>query len=143
MNYLKETRYFQKEEDLQDFATSINSLFRPGDGIALEGPLGVGKTTFVRYVLRSWGYEGPITSPTYTLMMMYELSNCKVVHVDGFRLEANQPMPWDWQEWNKDLVFVEWPENVGIPKSRYHYRIVLSFKDTNTRCLKLYGTACS
>ena len=59
----------------------------PGFTISLEGPLGAGKTVFVRGMCDGLGVTGPVTSPTYTLQNEYEAADgIRVIHLDCFRL---------------------------------------------------------
>jgi tRNA threonylcarbamoyladenosine biosynthesis protein TsaE len=54
--------------------------------VTLAGELGAGKSTFARGALRALGATGPIKSPSYTLLELYELPHVNVVHLDFYRL---------------------------------------------------------
>ena len=73
--------------DTQAFGEALAAGLRPGDLILLEGSLGAGKTTLVRFMCRSLGVPEaiPITSPTFSLL--HELSGrVPIVHADLYRL---------------------------------------------------------
>ncbi|HET9977789.1 MAG TPA: tRNA (adenosine(37)-N6)-threonylcarbamoyltransferase complex ATPase subunit type 1 TsaE, partial [Burkholderiaceae bacterium] len=84
-----ETRSFDwpDERACADFAArlaAVPTLF-PSSFIALAGPLGAGKTTFVRHLLRALGVAGRIKSPTYTVLEPHEaaaLPGQRVSHFD-------------------------------------------------------------
>ena len=86
---------------------------RAGGVIYLEGPLGTGKTTLTRGLLRAMGVQGSIRSPTYTLLEPYEIQNCRLLHMDLYRL--NHPLELE-QLGLRDYPpsqcwwLVEWPE---------------------------------
>ena len=61
--------------------------------VELEGPLGAGKTTFVRHLLHAMGVEGRIKSPTYAVVETYELAPLAISHFDFYRFD--DPQEWD------------------------------------------------
>jgi tRNA threonylcarbamoyladenosine biosynthesis protein TsaE len=84
-----------------------------GAVIFLDGPLGAGKTSLARAILRAMGEEGPVRSPTYTLMEPYEVNGRQVYHMDLYRLGDPEELAYlgvrDLDEPGL-LLLVEWPE---------------------------------
>ncbi|MFP5358482.1 MAG: tRNA (adenosine(37)-N6)-threonylcarbamoyltransferase complex ATPase subunit type 1 TsaE [Gammaproteobacteria bacterium] len=88
----------------------------PGAVIYLEGPLGAGKTTLARALLHGLGVEGPVKSPTYTLVEPYEAAGRRILHLDLYRL--NDPLEFDNLGLADDpptrsLWLVEWPSRAA------------------------------
>lgn len=73
-------------EATERLGVAVGALLRPGDVVLLVGPLGAGKTTFVRGLARGVGFEGDVTSPTFTLSHVYR-GRLPLVHADLWRLE--------------------------------------------------------
>ena len=61
--------------------------------VELEGPLGAGKTTFVRHLLHALGVEGRVKSPTYAVVETYELPDVAISHFDFYRFD--DPQEWE------------------------------------------------
>jgi tRNA threonylcarbamoyladenosine biosynthesis protein TsaE len=93
-------------------ASSLARLLSAGDIVFLHGPLGAGKTTFIRAAARELGVSVPVTSPSYILARSYR-GTVTVHHLDLYRLSSyGQGEEADLQPYfSPDAVtFVEWPE---------------------------------
>jgi tRNA threonylcarbamoyladenosine biosynthesis protein TsaE len=114
-----ETRalHWTTESECAAFAESLARQQALYDAfIALDGPLGAGKTTFARYLLRALGASGRIKSPTFALLEPYELPALNASHLDFYRFDD----PREWIDAGLREVFerpglklVEWPDKAG------------------------------
>jgi tRNA threonylcarbamoyladenosine biosynthesis protein TsaE len=93
-------------EDTRAIGGAVAALLRPGDAIALTGELGAGKTTLVHGVARALGYEGPVASPTFTLVREYRTPRLTVLHADVYRLDRMQEVV--------DLELEELADGAGV-----------------------------
>lgn len=104
----------------------------PGVFVALEGPLGAGKSTLVRAACRGAGVEGKVRSPTFTLHNHHRPRGRRPIHhVDLYRLEGPADLDdlgWDGLVDADGAVFVEWAERAGerLPADRWEIRLELT-----------------
>jgi tRNA threonylcarbamoyladenosine biosynthesis protein TsaE len=106
-----------------DFAATL----KPGDAVALRGPLGAGKTLFAGGVARALGYSGPVSSPSYALVHEYA-GKVPVYHMDLYRLAPGS----DWEEIGlshyldgKGICLIEWPERLPDGWSPFTHEVTL------------------
>ena len=104
--------------------------------IELHGPLGAGKTTFVRHLLAALGVEGRVKSPTYTLLESYRAAAAHggfaIGHFDFYRFED----PQEWEDAGFREVFagpglklVEWPDKAATLLPPCDLRIAIAPRD--------------
>lgn len=112
-------------EETQKLAAKIAEKYKNGAIIALDGPLGAGKTTFIQGFAQGLGIKSKIISPTFVLMKEYDLphdSNAKLYHIDLYRLESRQQINnlglTDLLINPKNIFLIEWAEKLtDLPKS--------------------------
>lgn len=102
-----------------------------GDVIALDGPLGAGKTTLVRALVEELGGDpAEVSSPTFTLLNRYD-ARLPVVHVDAYRLQGPGALAGlGFDELAEDGIgIIEWAERVlPVLSSAHTWRVVLSHR---------------
>ena len=101
------------QQDTMDMAACLAQMLKAGDTVLLHGDLGAGKSVFARGVARGMGIEGPMPSPTFTLLIPYEGSAGRFYHFDLYRL--NDPDEFyaaglDEFIGGDGVAVVEWPE---------------------------------
>ncbi len=117
--------------------------------VGLEGPLGAGKTTWVRGMLEGLGHQTRVPSPTYTLLEQYDLDELTIVHLDLYRLpESGAPESEkagefealgvrDWLACRGTWLLVEWPERSPQLTARCDVTINFEFTAAEERGVSL------
>ena len=134
-------------EQLNSLSEKVANQLKEKDCIYLIGEIGVGKTTFTRYLINYLQKkEGLMTtevlSPTFNLLYEYDLKKFKIMHYDLYRLKNEKELNTlgIFQENENAVRIIEWPSLLKIPISD-KLEIHLDYaKHDNERKLRLFGT---
>ncbi len=101
------------EAEMMALGETLRSVFAEGGVVYLTGDLGVGKTTLVRGLLRAFGFQGRVKSPTFGLIESYDIDGFEVHHLDLYRLGHGEEILYLGLEdllTDNSLMLVEWAE---------------------------------
>ena len=100
------------EEETKQIGESFAKTLKKGDVVVLCGELGSGKTKFTEGVLRCYGLENEISSPTFTIVNEYKGNNIDIFHFDVYRLENEDEFYAIGGEeyFEKGICLIEWGE---------------------------------
>lgn len=105
---------FTDEAQTKRLGHALGQCLRAGDVVLLRGEMGAGKSVLTRAAARGMGVEGPVPSPTFTILNIHEGSSLKLYHFDLYRLEgADALYEMGLEEYIPSVdgaSFVEWPE---------------------------------
>lgn len=108
------------EQETIEFGKTLSQQLNGGDILFLSGDLGTGKTTLTKGIAAGLGIANTITSPTFTLMNVYQIENNKIkqlVHIDTYRLEDEKDLieigVEDYLGAPDTVCIVEWPEKIS------------------------------
>ena len=105
------------ENKTEELAKKISEKLKPKDIIFLYGEMGVGKTTFVRYMINEFQKKNKlqiteVTSPTFNILCEYDIKQIKINHYDLFRLKNKEEIKnLDlFNDISNTITFIEWPQ---------------------------------
>tara|TARA_B100001287_G_scaffold265566_1_gene258616 strand:- start:350 stop:805 length:456 start_codon:yes stop_codon:yes gene_type:complete len=134
------------EKNIEELAGKFLNKIKPGDIIFLHGEIGVGKTTFVRYLVNKFQKENKlkiteVTSPTFNLLSEYQINQIKINHYDLFRLKSSEEIiNLDlFGDSKNSITLIEWPQMI---KEKPKNLIELYFeyeKNHQTRSIQIKG----
>ena len=134
------------ENKTEELAKKLSKKLKPGNVVFFYGEMGVGKTTFIRYLINIIQKENKleqteVTSPTFNLLNEYQINKISINHYDLYRLKSAQELKnLELFENNKSLItLIEWPQ---IIKEKPENLIELFFKyedDYKKRSVQIKG----
>jgi len=108
------------EETTRELARELSNYLKGSEIIFLYGEMGVGKTTFVKYLINQFQVKKnlpttEVTSPTFNLLNEYEIDDLIIKHYDLFRLKDKSEIKnLDLFENNKSIItLIEWPQLIN------------------------------
>ena len=134
------------EKETEELASTFLKKIKPGCFIFIYGEIGVGKTTFIRYLINQFQKLNKleiteVTSPTFNLLNEYQINDFKINHYDLFRLKSTEEIKnLDLFEDNKNTItLVEWPQIIK-EKPKNLIELVFEYgKDHKTRSVQIKG----
>ena len=134
------------EKKTEEIASQISKKLKPGNIVFLYGEMGVGKTTFVRYLINGFQKKDKlklteVTSPTFNLLNEYQLQKIKINHYDLFRIKTIEDVKnlGLFEDNVNSITLIEWPQ---IIKEKPKNLIELIFeyeKDHQMRSVQIKG----
>ncbi len=124
------TETFSPEETFQ-LGQKIGEQAKPGELYTLIGDLGVGKTVLTQGIARGLGIEEPISSPTFTIVQVYEEGRMPFYHFDVYRIgdvEEMEEIGYEDYFYGQGITMIEWANLIEeiLPN---HYREIRIEKD--------------
>ena len=135
------------EETTRELAKNFSNYLKGGEIIFLYGEMGVGKTTFVKYLINQLLVKKnlqttEVTSPTFNLLNEYEIDNLTIKHYDLFRLKNESEIKnLDLFDQNKNTItLIEWPELIEKENVKKTIDLVFNYEnELNNRSVKIDG----
>ena len=135
------------EETTKELAKDLTRYLKGGEIIYLYGEMGVGKTTFVRYLINQFQknkklHITEVTSPTFNLLNEYVVNDLVIKHYDLFRLKDESEITnLNLFENNQNTItLIEWPQLISKNKSIKTIDLIFSYEnELNNRSVKIDG----
>ena len=104
------------EKDMQRLGQSLGACMRVGDVVLLTGEMGAGKSVLTRAAARAMGVDGPVPSPTFTILNIHEGRAMRLYHFDLYRLsDADELYAHPLHPYTRDML-------AAMPENGLHFR---------------------
>lgn len=115
-------------EETMELGRKFANSIKPGDICALVGGLGAGKTAFAQGIAQGLGITGPVSSPTFTVVQVYEEGRMPFYHFDAYRIgdiEEMEEIGYEDYFYGSGFALVEWAELIAGLLPPGHIRIAI------------------
>ena len=132
--------------ELEKLATNLCKDISVGNIYLFQGELGAGKTTLIRllinnlHLLNNLPKPASIISPTYPILITYELNSSQIYHYDLYRVKNLKELEEldFFENLNNNITFIEWPEMlISLPLKKNHYLINLDLISETKRKINI------
>ena len=126
-------------KQFESFCAELAAQIKLGDVVALNGDLGVGKTTMVQILCQHWGVLETVNSPTFSITHCYTGQKHNVVHVDAYRIESEADAKLITLDEaileRNSIVLVEWANKLPSFDACWTWKIQIQHKPNAGRLL--------
>ena len=127
------------ENQTEELALKIQKKLKIGSIVFLYGEMGVGKTTFIKYLINNLQKENKlkqteVTSPTFNLLNEYQIKQIKINHYDLFRLKTDEELKnLDiFEDSLNTITLVEWPQLIK-EKPKNLIELIFKYEDDHKK----------
>ena len=135
--------FFKNTSETIAFGQDFVKNLKPKSIVILKGPIGAGKTSFVKGIGKGLCIKESITSPTFSLSNHYESGCMHLIHMDLYRIESSLSArelfieEEEELETNNGLLIIEWPELIE-PILESYWEIHINYANKDGRILDIY-----
>ena len=134
------------EKKTEEIANKFSKKLKPGNVVFLYGEMGVGKTTFIRYLINNFQKNNKlkiteVTSPTFNLLNEYRINKIKINHYDLYRLKKTEEINnLDlFEDIINTITLIEWPQIIE-KKPKNLIELIFEYGiDHQTRSVQIKG----
>ena len=132
--------------EIKSLADKLCKDLKVGDIIMLRGELGVGKTTFSRFIIKNLhlinNHKEPklINSPTYPILLTYDLNSYEIYHYDFYRIKNYEELEElnIFENLKNSITLIEWPELlIDSSFKKKYYLINIDLHSENKRFINI------
>ena len=127
------------EKQTEELAHKIQKKLKIGSIVFLYGEMGVGKTTFIKYLINNLQKENKlkqteVTSPTFNLLNEYQINQIKISHYDLFRLKTDEELKnlGIFEDSLNTITLVEWPQLIK-EKPKNLIELIFKYEDDHKK----------